>query len=239
MGREEASPAGEEEALFPLEETPEGEEREKEREEKEEREEEKEEREEEKEEREEKALARLSKKEMQRRQLQVLRSRIRLKAAETVVEGEVEAGILLALAAGVLGLPQLSRVETALSRGREAALAQAALSLLSLPRHLERKGSWPGGRGWTFMDPPLEKAVAAGQARLVLEVSKAALGAPLFLASLVPVAFEAWGAEDPRTERLLVLLNEKAVPSPAPPHPGADPGPEALRPMARLRVRSP
>ncbi len=170
----------EEEALFPLEETPEGEERER----KEEGEEEKEEGR--RREREEKALARLSKKEMQRRQLQVLRSRIRLKAAETVVEGEVEAGILLALAAGVLGLPSSPAWRPPSPGGGRPPWPRPALSLSPAPAP-GAQGSRPGGGAGPFMDP-LEKAVAAGQAALVLEVSKAALG-PLFLASLVPVAF--------------------------------------------------
>ena len=150
--------------------------------------------------------------EARRRQTQVLRRRIRLLALEALAEERVEAGLLLALAAGILPLRGLSRLEAALKRGLEAGLAQAALELLSLPTSFKRKGSWPGGKGWPFLEPVLDQAVEAESARLTLEVSKATLGAPLFLAALLPLAVEVWGVADPRTERVAALINGRLVP---------------------------
>lgn len=159
----------------------------------------------------EKLSEKISKKEQEKRQVQALRTRLRLKAIEALLDGKLMEGVLIALGAGVMDLPRLSRMDTYLGQSLGEGAAYAGMALLSLPPQVKLKGSWPGGRGWLFIDPVLEAAAEAGQAEMVLHASKIALQAPLFLASLLPVAVSTWGVGE-EALKLARVINEKAVP---------------------------
>jgi len=140
-----------------------------------------------------------------------LRKQARLKAAQLFLEGNTYAGIIVALAGGTFSPLLLERTLSRLGQDLTDGVGMAAFYVMSRPKDKPLKGSWPGGRGWPFMDRFLEGAAAAQEAELVLYLSRVALGAPLFLAAMVAAAIEEWGFS-PETTRLAKIVAEKAIP---------------------------
>jgi len=146
-----------------------------------------------------------------REHLERLRKQARLKAAQLFLEGNTYAGIIVALAGGTFSPLFLERMLSRLGQDLTDGVGMAAFYVMSRPKDKPLKGSWPGGRGWPFMDRFLEGAAAAQEAELVLHLSRVALGAPLFLASMVAAAIDEWGF-GPETTRLAKIVAEKAIP---------------------------
>jgi len=152
-----------------------------------------------------------SKSRQDRERLERLRRQARLKAAQLFLEGNTYAGIVVALAGGTFGPLYLERVLSRLGQDLADGVGMAAFYIMSRPKDKPLKGSWPGGRGWPFMDRFLEGAAMAQEAELVLHLSRVALGAPLFLAAMVAAAIDEWGF-GPETTRLAKIVAEKAIP---------------------------
>lgn len=149
-----------------------------------------------------------SKRKQEEERLRQLRTRARLEAAQLLTEGRTYAGTLLALAAAVL---PPHRLEAALSRLQQDQTDGLALAASHLLGAAALKGSWPGGYGWRFLEPHLERAAASGQAELVLHLAHLSTTTPLFLAATLAAAAENWGLDE-RLLKLAKTLEEKAVP---------------------------
>lgn len=150
-----------------------------------------------------------SKNAQEKEKLRKQRRRLRELALQAFLEGRVYDGVLIALGAGSLSPYFLEQAQGHFAQSREEGLAFLGLALAGFPYQM--RGSWPGGRGWLFVDPILKGAAVNQRAELVLHASKIALAAPLFLASVLAQAYEQYGASQ-ETEQIARIINEKAIP---------------------------
>lgn len=152
-------------------------------------------------------------KENRKERLHALRTLIRVQAAKCFLDEHLESGVVLALAASAV--PSL-RVQEAIAQELEhsdhgKAVGIAGLALLN--RRMEpMKGTWPGTRGWFFLDDFMKASAERGHKDLLLYLSRIALSAPLFLAASVAAALGEWGIEDPRATRLAKVVADQVVP---------------------------
>lgn len=150
-----------------------------------------------------------SKNAQEKEHLRKLRQRLREHAIASFLEGRTYEGILIALGAGSLSPYYLEQAISHFAQSREEGLSFLGIALVGMPYAM--RGSWPGGRGWLFIDPILKGAAVNQKAELVLHASKIALGAPLFLAATLAQAYERYGASE-ETEKVARVINEKAIP---------------------------
>lgn len=144
--------------------------------------------------------------------VQALRLRLRLGAAELLLEENLEGSVLLGLAATLPFLRVQEEIAQALDRG-DPTRAVGLAGLVLLGRKMEPlKGTWPGSRGWFFLDPFMEETARNGEREHLLNLSRIALSAPLFLAATVAAALDTWGTVDPRSKLLAQVVAQKATP---------------------------